>query len=301
MGFTETGRAVTPVLDIAYEAAGSAAGSAAGASVVLFHGFPYDVRCFDGVADILATRGVRVVAPMLRGFGDTRFRSPDTLRSGQQGALGQDAIELMDALGIDRAVIGGFDWGGRAACVTAALRPERVAGLVTVGGYNIQNIANSGEPLPPAEESAAWYTHYFLSDRGRRGLERYRDELCELLWRQWSPTWADAASAFLRSAPSLHNPDFIDVVIHSYRHRRQAAIGDARYGAIEAALAERPVITVPTIVLDVLADGLGADDSTGDRPLFSGPFEIRALDGIGHNPPQEAPDAFAAAVLALLP
>jgi pimeloyl-ACP methyl ester carboxylesterase len=142
---------------------------------------------------------------MLRGFGDTRFRSPDTLRSGQQGALGQDAIELMDALGIDRAVIGGFDWGGRAACVTAALRPERVVGLVTVGGYNIPNIANSGEPLPPAEESAAWYTHYFLSGRGRRGLERYRDELCELLWRQWSPTWADAPNAFPRSAPSLHN------------------------------------------------------------------------------------------------
>lgn len=292
-GVNKSGTVSTPVLDIAYDAAGPADGPTA----VLLHGFPYDVRCYDEVASVLADAGMRVVAPYLRGFGPTRYRSADILRSGQQGALGQDLLDLLDVLEIERAVVGGFDWGGRAACIAAAVAPERVTGLVTVGGYNIQDIARSAEPAPPEAESAAWYTHYFLTDRGRAGLERYTDELCGLLWRQWSPTWADCAAAFAATSPSLHNPDFVSTVIHSYQHRRGAAAGDPRYDDLEKLLATTPAITVPTIALDALADGLGADDSSVDEPLFIGGFDRRELPGIGHNPPQEAPEAFARAVL----
>ncbi len=287
------GIASTALLDIAYESAGPDDGPA----VLLLHGFPYDVRCFDEVTAALADRGLRVVVPYLRGFGPTRFRDPATMRSGQQAALGTDVLDLLDALSIERAVVAGFDWGGRAACVAAVVAPERIAGLVTVGGYNIQDLSRADEPLPPAEESAAWYTHYFLSERGRAGLARHREELCELLWRQWSPTWEGAGAAFAATAPSLHNPDFVDVVIHSYRHRRRMADGDARYGALEALLATGPRITVATIALDALDDGLGADDSSLDRDRFVGDFEVRRLRGVGHNPPQERPDDFAAAVL----
>ena len=287
--------AITDVLEIGLENAGPRNGPVA----VLLHGFPYDVRCYDGVADRLAAAGVRVIVPYLRGFGSTRFRSSTTMRSGQQAAIGQDLLDLLDAREIDRAVVGGFDWGGRAACIAAAVAPDRIAGLVTVGGYNIQDIARSGRPLPPAVESAAWYTHYFLSERGRLGLERHRDDLCELLWRQWSPTWDDVGAAFARSAASLANPDFVDVVIHSYRHRRQAADGDPSYAALEQFLADQPPINVPTIALDALADGLGPDDSEADREHFTARFEIRALEGVGHNPPQERPAAFADAVLTL--
>jgi len=293
MGLNESRTVSTPMLDIAYEAAGPADGPTA----VLLHGFPYDVRCYDEVAAVLADAGMRVVAPYLRGFGPTRYRSSDVMRSGQQGALGQDLIELLDALEIETAVVGGFDWGGRAACIAAALAPERVTGLVTVGGYNIQDIARSAEPAPPEAESAAWYTHYFLTERGRAGLERYTDELCGLLWRQWSPSWAGVAAAFAATAPSLHNPDFVATVIHSYRHRRAEAPGDPRYDLLEEALAATPAITVPTISLDALADGLGADDSSVDAALFTGGFDRRELPGVGHNPPQETPDAFARAVL----
>jgi pimeloyl-ACP methyl ester carboxylesterase len=293
MGLNESRTVSTPMLDIAYEAAGPADGPTA----VLLHGFPYDVRCYDEVAAVLADAGMRVVAPYLRGFGPTRYRSSDVMRSGQQGALGQDLIDLLDALEIETAVVGGFDWGGRAACIAAALAPERVTGLVTVGGYNIQDIARSAEPAPPEAESAAWYTHYFLTERGRAGLERYTDELCGLLWRQWSPSWAGVAAAFAATAPSLHNPDFVATVIHSYRHRRAEAPGDPRYDLLEEALAVTPAITVPTISLDALADGLGADDSSVDAALFTGGFDRRELPGIGHNPPQETPDAFARAVL----
>lgn len=293
----QSGTVSTPALNIAYDAAGPADGPTA----VLLHGFPYDARCYDEVAPILADAGMRVVIPYLRGFGPTRYRSADVMRSGQQGALGQDLLDLLDALEIERAVVGGFDWGGRAACIAAAVAPERVIGLVTVGGYNIQNIARSAEPAPPEAESAAWYTHYFLTERGRAGLERYTDELCELLWRQWSPTWAGAVAAFAVTSPSLHNPDFVDTVIHSYRHRRAAAPGDPRYDDIERLLATTPAITVPTIALDALADGLGADDSSVDEPLFTGGFDRRELPGIGHNPPQEDPESFARAVLDLSP
>jgi pimeloyl-ACP methyl ester carboxylesterase len=288
--------ASTPVLDIAY----LESGDPAGVPVVLLHGFPYDVRSYTDVAPILAGAGARVIVPYLRGYGPTRFRDAGTPRSGQQAALGQDLIELMDALGIDRAVVGGYDWGGRAACIAAALHPERVLGLVSVDGYSIQDIASALEPGKPQDEKANWYQHYFQSDTGRAALERDREALCGMLWRDWSPTWPDAEAAFRRSAPSLHNPDFVDVAIHSYRHRRQNAPGDPAYAQVEAKLAEAPPITVPAIVLSPADDGFGFLDPETDREHFTGPFEGRIVPGAGHNAPQEKPAAFADAVLAVL-
>ncbi len=289
----------TPVLEIAYEEAGDPAGL----PVVLLHGFPYDVRAYDEVAPPLADAGLRVIVPYLRGYGPTRFRDPGMLRSGQQAALGQDLLELMDALEIERAIVAGYDWGGRAACIAAALWPERVHGLVTVDGYNVQNIAYSGEPTKPEWEATYWYQYYFHSERGRRGLELNRDELCELLWRTWSPTWADASKAFQASAQSLHNPDFVDVVIHSYRHRFALVAGDPQYDELEARIAEQPAISVPTVVLESGSDGVGGPSGADDpeeRAMFTGPYQHRLLAEIGHNVPQEAPAEFAAAVLDLV-
>lgn len=288
----------TPVLDIAYERAGDPSGI----PVVLLHGFPYDVRAYDKVAETLVAQGgYAVYAPYLRGFGRTRFRSEVDLRSGQQGAIGQDLLDFIDVLGLDRPIVGGYDWGGRAACIVSALWPNRVRGLVTVDGYNVQDIARSGEPARPEFEATYWYQYYFHSERGRRGLERNREELCELLWRMWSPTWADASAEFPASAPSLHNPDFVAVVVHSYRHRYALVEGDPRYRAIEERLAFSPEIGVPTVVLEAGADGVGGTGfaDSGDRELFTGPYEYRLLEGIGHNVPQEAPEAFAAAVHSL--
>ncbi|MCS5734071.1 alpha/beta hydrolase [Herbiconiux daphne] len=287
----------TPVLDIAYRQFGGDDGF----PVVLLHGFPYDWASYDEAGPLVADAGARVIVPSLRGYGSTRFRSDSTMRSGQQAALGRDLLDLLDALDIERAVVGGYDWGGRAACVLAALHPERVAGLVSVDGYNIQQIAASGEPEPPDHERALWYQWYFQSERGRRGLARNRDDLCRILWQDWSPEWPDAAAAFELSAPSLHNPDFVDVVIHSYRHRYGNAPGDPAYEADERMLATRPPIAVPAIVLCGASDGLGAGDPDDDRADFTGPFRGAVLPGVGHNPPQEAPAAFAAAVASLLP
>ncbi|MBN6037715.1 alpha/beta fold hydrolase [Amycolatopsis sp. 195334CR] len=284
----------TPVLDLAYEQTGDPAGP----PVVLLHGFPYDVRAYDEVAAHLP--GARVIVPHLRGFGATRFRDEGTLRSGQQGALAQDLLDLLDGLRLEKAVVAGYDWGGRAVCIAAALWPERIGGLVTVDGYNVQNLAYAGEPAPPEWERTYWYQYYFHSERGRRGLERNREELCELLWRTWSPEWKQAAEAFPASAPSLHNPDFVDVVIHSYRHRYGLADGDPRYQDIEDKLAAEPPISVPTIVLESGADGIGGPSATEDREHFTGAYTHRLLPGIGHNVPQEAPAAFAEAVAALI-
>jgi pimeloyl-ACP methyl ester carboxylesterase len=296
MAFTRRGSVRTPVLDIAYEEAGPVDGPVA----VLSHGFPYDVRAFDDVAGMLAASGVRVIAPYLRGYGPTRFTDAATLRSGEQGALAQDLLDLLDGLGIDSAVVGGFDWGGRAACIVAALHPSRVSGLVTVGGYNIFNPAFAQEPTRPEWERTYWYKYYFHSEAGRRGLERYRHELCELLWTTWSPEWADAATAYRASAASLDNPDFVEVVIHSYRHRSGLVAGDPRYAAIEQALSAEPPITVPTVVLESGADGIGGPSGAEDRALFIGPYTFRELPGIGHDLPQEAPREFADAVLSLV-
>lgn len=296
MGFTRRGSIRTPVLEIAYEEAGPADGPVA----VLSHGFPCDVRAYDEVAGLLAASGVRVIAPYLRGFGPTRFTDAATLRSGEQAALGRDLLDLLDGLGIDGAVVGGYDWGGRASCIVAALHPSRVTGLVTVGGYNIFDPAFAQEPARPEWERTYWYQYYFHSERGRRGLERYRDELCALLWTTWSPEWAGAATAFRASAPSLRNPDFVDVVIHSYRHRYGLVAGDPRYAAVDGALAGEPRITVPTVVLESGADGVGGPSGAEDREFFTGAYRFRELPGIGHDLPQEAPREFAEAVQSLI-
>lgn len=264
--------------------------------VVLLHGFPYDVRTYEAAAGILAGAGARVIVPYLRGYGPTRFRDPATPRSGQQAAIGQDLIDLLDALEIDRAVVGGNDWGGRGACVAAALHPGRILGLATVDGYTIQDIARADEPAAPQDEKADWYQYWFQTESGRRGLERDRETFGALLWRDWSPTWAGAGAAFTRTAPSLHNPDFVDVVVHSYRHRKQNAPGDPAYAAAEERLTRAPSIVAPTVVLSPADDGFGATDPFADRAKFTGPFEGRVLPGVGHNAPQEDPAAFADAV-----
>jgi pimeloyl-ACP methyl ester carboxylesterase len=300
MGATEQPRlraAATEVLDIAYFESGPPDGP----PVVLLHGFPYDALSYSQVARVAAGAGARVIVPYLRGYGPTRFRSADTPRSGQQAALGHDLLQLLDALDIERAVVAGYDWGGRAACIVAALHPERVLGLVTVGGYNVQDIAAAQQPEDPGREKAKWYQHYFQTEVGRRGLTENRDDLCRLLWRDWSPTWKEVDAEFALSAPSLHNPDFVDVVIHSYRHRFGTTPGDPRYAAIEERLAERPPVTVATVSLAPDADGFALHQPDDDREQFTGPFRGERLVLAGHNPPQEQPASFAAAVLTLLP
>ena len=227
----------------------------------------------------------RVVVPHLRGFGPTRFVDDATMRSGQQAALAHDLLELMNALALDSALVGGYDWGGRAACIVAALWPERVGGLVTVGGYNVQNIAVAMEPVTPEHEATYWYQYYFHNERGRRTLETNRDELCELLWRMWSPTWHAAGTEFGHSAPSLHNPDFVDVVTHSYRHRYGLVAGDPRYDETEARVASMPAIEVPTVVLESGADGVFGPNARDDRHHFTG----RTSSSPSRHRPQRSP------------
>ena len=282
------------VLDVAYESRGDPGGW----PVVLLHGFPYDVRAYDAVAPLLAAAGARVVVPWLRGFGPTRFLSGETPRSGEQAALARDLLALLGALDLGPAVLAGYDWGGRAACIVAALWPERVRGLVSQNGYNVQDIARSGEPQAPEDELRLWYQYYFHSERGRRGLEAHRRGLCRLLWRLWSPGWRFDDATFERTAASFDNPDFVDVVIHSYRHRFGLAPGDPAAADTERRLAVQPAIGVPAITLDGDADGVVARGGTaGHARHFTGPHEHRVVPGGGHNLPQEAPEAFAAAVL----
>ena len=284
----------TPVLDLAYEAHGSAAGPVA----VLLHGFPYDPRCFDGVAPVLAAEGWRVVVPYLRGYGPTRFLRGDTPRSGQQAALGHDLLDLLDALDIGQAVLAGFDWGGRAACIAAALWPARVRGLVTGGGYHIQDIAAAAEPKAPETEYKLWYQYYFNTERGRAGLRANRGALCEQLWRLWSPAWQFTPAEVARTAASFDNPDFVDVAIHSYRHRFGYEPGDPRYDGTERALAAQPLIAVPTVSILGGNDGVSEPPSEPDKDTrrFTGSYRRVVLPGVGHNAPAEAPDAFADAV-----
>ncbi len=279
-------------LEIAY----AEHGPADGWPCILGHGFPYDAHANAEAAAMLAAAGARVILPWLRGYGPTRFIAPGTPRSGEQAALGADLLALMDALGIGRAVLGGYDWGGRAACVVAALWPERVTALVSGNSYNIQDIAHSGEPAAPAEEAAYWYQYYFHSERGRRGLERNRRGIARLLWRMWSPTWAFDAATFERSAAAFDNPDFVAVVIHSYRHRFGLVPGDPAVAGIEARLALQPRITVPSVTVDGSTDGV--DPGTAHHaPRFTGPHRHRIFPGAGHNLPQERPADWAQAVL----
>ena len=290
----EQARVRTPVLDVAYEHSGPAQGL----PVVLLHGYPYDVRAFDDVVPVLNDAGLRTIVPYLRGYGGTRFLSPDTPRSGEQAALGQDLLELLDALNIAQAGLAGFDWGSRAACVVAALWPQRVRGLVSCTAYQIQDIANSGKPADPEQERRFWYQYYFQTERGRNGLAANRAELGRLLWKLWSPTWPFDAAVFQRTAASFENPDFVDVVIHSYRHRMGNAPGDPRYAAIESQLARLPKISVPTIAVHGAVDDVNPVQNTqGHQRYFTGPYERRVFENIGHNPPQEAPLAFADAIL----
>lgn len=296
LNITHTVRA--GVLDVACHLAGPADGP----PVLLLHGFPYDIQAYAEVAPRLAAAGCRVVVPYLRGHGPTRFVHAGIPRSGEQAALGADLLALLDALGIGRAVLAGYDWGGRAACVVATLWPERCTGLVSVNGYNLQDIARANEPESPEQEAAYWYQYYFHGERGQRGLQANRLALCRLLWRTWSPTWAFDEATYARSAASFDNPDFVDVVIHSYRHRFGLVPGDPAVAGIERRIAAQPVITVPTVTLDGADDGVRfATDASRHAPRFCGPRRHAVLPGIGHNLPQEAPAAFADAVLSLLP
>ena len=278
-------------LSIAYQEYGAADGW----PCVMGHGFPYDASAYAEVAPVLAEAGARVIIPYLRGFGPTRFLSADTPRSGEQ-ALGADLLALLDALGVARALLGGYDWGGRAACVVAALWPERAEALVSGNSYNIQNIARAMEPAPPAEEAAFWYQYYFHSERGRRGLARNRREIAKLLWRQWSPNWAFDDAAFERAARAFDNPNFVDVVIHSYRNRYGLTPGDPAYAEIEARLAKLPPISVPAITIDGDADGVNPG-TAHHAGKFTGPHEHRVFEGAGHNLPHECPREWAQAVI----
>ena len=247
----ELSRVKTDLLDIAYEHSGPEGGVPA----ILLHGFPYEIRGYDEAVMLLNVAGIRTIVPYLRGYGPTRFLSEETLRSGQQTALGQDLHDFMDALNVKKAVVAGYDWGGRAACVVSALWPERVHGLVSCTGYNIQDIAHSARPADPVQEARMWYVWYFHTQRGRNGLTENRAALAKLLWKMWSPSWTFDDATFDRSAPAFDNPDFVDVVIHSYMHRTASVAGDPRYTSIEAQLAAKPAIDVPAIVLH------GADDN----------------------------------------
>jgi pimeloyl-ACP methyl ester carboxylesterase len=286
------------VLDIAYIEAGPADGP----PVLLMHGFPYDIHSYVEVAPMLAGAGCRVVVPYLRGYGGTRFLSDGTPRSGEQAALGADLLALLDALAMPRAVLAGYDWGGRAACVVAALWPERCAGLVSFNSYNIQNIARAMEPEVAENEHRLWYQYYFHSERGRAGLAADRRGIARLLWRLWSPTWKFDDATFERSAAAFDHPDFVEVVIHSYRHRFGLVPGDPAYAAIEARLAAQPPITVPTITFDGADDGVRpVADASAHAIRFTGPRSHRIVPGVGHNMPQEVPRVFADAVLELIP
>jgi len=281
-------------LSVAYEEYGPANGIAA----VLLHGFPYAPRAYDDVAAILAGRGLRIIMPYLRGFGPTRFLDTDTVRSGEQAALGTDLLELIAALDLDRPIVAGFDWGGRAACVASAIRPDLVRGLVTGGGYNLFGPPVT-QPLAPQVEHVLWYQYYLHTERGRAMLETNRRGFARLLWETWSPNWRFDDETFARSAESFECPDFVEVVLHSYRHRAGLVGGDPALADLAHRLErEQPAIAVPTIAL--FGDG-GPLPAAGvlDRSRFQSRCESRVLPGIGHNLPQEAPRPFAQAVLDL--
>ena len=282
------------VLDVGYAEAGPAGGPV----VLLLHGWPYDIHSYVEVTPLLAAAGYRVVVPHLRGYGTTRFRSGETFRNGQQSALAVDAVALMDALEIEQAIIAGFDWGARAANVIAALWPERCKAMVSVSGYLIGSPEANKLPLPPAAELQWWYQYYFATERGRAGYDKYRHDFARLIWQLASPNWDFDAATFDRSAASLDNPDHVSIVIHNYRWRLGLAEGEPELDDLEKRLAGGPVITVPTITLEGDANGAPHPDSSSYAHKFSGKYAHRIIGGgVGHNLPQEAPQAFAEAVV----
>jgi pimeloyl-ACP methyl ester carboxylesterase len=282
------------LLNIGYAEAGPASGSA----VILLHGWPYDIHSFVEVAPLLASAGYRVIVPYLRGYGTTRFLSGETFRNGQQSVVALDIIALMDALKIQKAILAGFDWGARTADIIAALWPERCKALVSVSGYLIGSQAAGKAPLPPSAELQWWYQFYFATDRGRDGYDKYRHDFSKLIWKLASPKWNFDDATFDRSAAALDNPDHVDIVIHNYRWRQALAEGEPKYDDLEKQLAAAPIITVPTITLEGDDNGAPHGDPSTYAKKFSGKYASRIIPGgVGHNLPQEAPQAFAKAVI----
>jgi len=274
------------------------AGPPDGPAVLLLHGWPYDIHSFAEVTPLLAAAGYRVIVPFARGYGTTRLLSDDTLRNGQQAALAVDVTTLMDALGIEKAILGGYDWGGRSADVVAALWPDRCTGLVSVSGYLIGSQAANEAPLPPQAEHTWWYQYYFATERGRVGYDRYRREFGKLIWQLASPKWAFDDATFARSAAAFDNPDHVAIVIHNYRWRLGLGASESQYDDVERRLAGLPAIAVPAITLEGDANGAPHADASAYASKFTGKYEHRVIDGgIGHNLPQEAPRAFAQAVI----
>lgn len=288
----------TPILNIGFEQSGSPQGF----PIVLLHGFPDDVRAWDGVTSQLVNEGFRVLVPYLRGHGATRFRDSSVARTAEQAAIGQDLIDFADALTLPRFAVAGYDWGNRAACIAAALHPDRVRAAVFIGGYTIQDTISAPQPLAPERERALWYQWYFNTERGRLGLAANRRALCRLLWQLWSPTWHFTDATYNRTATSFDNPDFVDCVIHSYRHRNLGARGEPRFADVEKRLAMRPKIDVPSIVLYGADDGVGPPpaDSPAERAPFTALKARRVVKGAGHFLPRENPGVVSEALRELL-
>jgi pimeloyl-ACP methyl ester carboxylesterase len=289
----------TKVLEIGYHESGDAAAF----PIILLHGFPDDAHAYDGVAPMVANAGYRALAVYLRGYGPTRFLDPAVPRTAEQAAIGQDVIDFADALELRRFAVAGYDWGGRAACVASALHPERVRAAILIGGYSIQNTVTPARPSSPEAARRLWYQWYFNTEAGRAGLEQNRRSLCQLLWREWSPTWRFTDEMFSLTAASFDNPDFVDCVIHSYRHRNFNAPGEPRFLETERKLAERPPIQVPVIALHGGDDGFGraaAEITAGERAAMPGLVAKRIVEGAGHFVPHEKPEAVASALLDVL-
>ncbi|MEP7118872.1 MAG: alpha/beta hydrolase [Acidobacteriota bacterium] len=289
----------TKILEVGYHESGPATGF----PVFLLHGFPDDAHAYDGVAPQLAKAGYRAFAIYLRGYGPTRFLDPAAPRTAEQAAIGQDVIDLADALSLPRIAVCGYDWGGRASSVAAALHPDRVRAAVLCGGYSIQNTITPGPPPPPASVRTSWYQWYLNTENGRDGLTRNRKALCRYLWQEWSPTWKFSDAVYEQTARSFENPDFVDCVLHSYRHRNFNAAGEPRFAEIEKQLATRPKITVPTIILHGGDDGFGRPapaTTEAEKAAFPALVARRVVDGAGHFVPHEQPEAVAAALIEVL-
>ena len=288
----------TPVLNIGFEEHGNSHAE----PIILLHGFPYDVRSWDGVVSPLADAGYRVLCPYLRGYGPTRFREEGSPRMAEQAAIGQDVMDFADALNLDTFSLAGFDWGNRAACITSILHPDRVRAQVAIGGYSVQNTVTPSPPATADVEARLWYQWYFNTARGRLGLEENRHGICKYLWDTWSPEWSYTDEVFSLTAPSFDNPDFVDVVIHSYRHRHRNAVGEMRFVELERELAERPRINVRAIVLRGAAGGFGkpSEDPSRDQGRFANLVNRRIVSGAGHDLPSQRPDTVIEALLELL-